>query len=80
MGLIFSYGVLVTQCLLRDKLYHDERAHPSASCIDNFAMQTREKNIHLDLQDSEKSFYFHVRKYKLIEFSIRDRKKIISRD
>jgi len=47
--LIFSYGTLVTQCLLRDKLCHDEKAslvHP----VYNFAMQTREKNIYLGSQ------------------------------
>jgi len=57
------------------------KKRPSASCIDNFAIKL-ERKIFISIYhlDFEKFSYFHVGKYKLIEFSIRNKKKIISRD
>lgn len=45
VGLVFSYGALVTQCLLRDKLCHDERAFLYMHSVCHSAMQNQRKEF-----------------------------------
>lgn len=45
VGLVFSYGTLVTQCLLRDKLCHDERVLLYVHSVCHSAMRNQRKEF-----------------------------------